>query len=106
VLGGEAAGELLGEVLDHVVAFGLAVHQDVEAGLLLEGDHLVDLRLDAPSYSAVLIRPVRWSAPAVHSSPVCGKDPMVVVGSRGRPRWARWAAARSAYGWARRASAS
>ncbi|GAA2957597.1 hypothetical protein GCM10020227_25890 [Streptomyces flavovirens] len=31
---------------------------------------------------------------------------MVVVGSGGRPRWARWAAVRSAYGWERRPSAS
>ena len=30
----------------------------------------------------------------------------MVVGSSGSPRWARWAAARSAYGWERRPSAS
>ncbi len=47
VPGGQVAGELFGEVLDHVVAFGLAVHQDVQSGLLLEGDDLADLGLDA-----------------------------------------------------------
>ncbi len=40
------AGELLAEVLDHVVALGLAVDEHVEADLLLEGDHLVDLAAD------------------------------------------------------------
>ncbi len=47
MLGGQVAGELLGEVLDHVVAFGLAVYQDVDAGLLLEGQDLPDLGPDA-----------------------------------------------------------
>ncbi|OCC07826.1 hypothetical protein A3Q37_06420 [Streptomyces sp. PTY087I2] len=47
MLGGEVAGELLGEVLHHVVAFGLTVHQDVDPGLLLEGEDLADLVLDA-----------------------------------------------------------
>ena len=41
---GEAV-ELLGEVLDHVVALGLAVHEDVEAELLLQLDDALDLGL-------------------------------------------------------------
>lgn len=43
----QIAGQLLGEVLHHVVAFGLAVHQDVDPGLLLEGQDVPDLVLDA-----------------------------------------------------------
>ncbi len=37
--------EVLGEVLHHVVALRLAVHDDVEADLLLEVDDALDLRL-------------------------------------------------------------
>ena len=40
VLGGHEAVEQLGEVLDHVVALGLAVHQYIQAEALLEGDAL------------------------------------------------------------------
>ncbi len=47
VPGGQVPRQPLGEVLDHVVALGLAVHQHVQAGLLLEGDDLPDLRPDA-----------------------------------------------------------
>ena len=43
VLGEHVAVHLLGEVLDHVVALGLAVHEHVEADLLLEPDHALDL---------------------------------------------------------------
>ncbi len=43
VLRGEEPVELFGEVLHHVVALGLAVHQDVEAELLLKCDDVGDL---------------------------------------------------------------
>ena len=48
------AGELLAEVLDHVVALGLAVDEHVEADLLLEGDHLVDLAADERAVGGVV----------------------------------------------------
>ena len=38
--GGQEAGQLLGEVLDHVVAFRLPVHQHIEAKAFLQGDHV------------------------------------------------------------------
>ncbi len=58
------------------------------------------------SYPAASIRPARRSARAARTSPVCGNEPMVVVGSRGSRSRSRWATARSGYGWGRRASAS
>ncbi|CAM5692958.1 hypothetical protein SMICM304S_03950 [Streptomyces microflavus] len=82
------------------------MHQDVDPGLLLEGEHLADLVLDALLVPGSWIRPALKSARAVRSSVVCGNEPIVVVGSSGRPRWARWATVRSAYGWERRPSAS
>ena len=39
------AVHLLGEVLHHVVALGLAVHEHVEADVLLQADHALDLAL-------------------------------------------------------------
>src|SRR6267143_1118906 len=46
VLGERESGELLAEILDHVVAFELPVHQHVEADLFLQRDRSLDLRLD------------------------------------------------------------
>ena len=43
MLGGHEAVEQLGEVLDHVVALGLAVNQDVQAEAFLKGDDAGDL---------------------------------------------------------------
>ena len=43
VLGGGESVEELGEVLDHVVALGLAVDQHIQADLLLEAHHPLDL---------------------------------------------------------------
>ena len=90
------AFEVLGEVLDHVVALGLAVHQHVEAELFLQLDDALDLVLHelartAPSVSS----PLSARARAVRISPVCGKEPMVVVGSGGRCRASVWAASRT-----------
>lgn len=67
MLRGEVAGELLGEVLDHVVAFGLAVYEDLRPGLLLEGDHLADLGPDA-----LLVR--RVADPAGPQIGPCGAE--------------------------------
>src|SRR5699024_11285442 len=36
--------EVLGEVLDHVIAFGFAVDDDIEPQVLLQLDHTIDLR--------------------------------------------------------------
>src|SRR5262249_8510719 len=44
-LGEDVALHLLGEVLDHVVALRLAVDEHVEADVLLEADHPLDLAL-------------------------------------------------------------
>jgi hypothetical protein len=38
--------ELLAEVLNHIVAFGFTVHEQVEANLLLEAYNHLDLLLD------------------------------------------------------------
>src|SRR6266446_9623249 len=46
MLGEGESGELLAEVLDHVVALELAVHEHVEPDLFLQLDRLGDLRLD------------------------------------------------------------
>src|SRR6266542_2763473 len=46
VLGERNTVELLAEILDHIVALELAVHQHVQADLFLERDGLGDLRLD------------------------------------------------------------
>ena len=86
VVGERVAVHLLAEVLDHVVALGLAVHQHVEADLLLQADHALDLR---PSSGRRGQRP-RRSRPsqarrAVRISAVCGNEPIVVVGKSGRP---------------------
>lgn len=43
MLGGREAVEVFGEVLDHVVAFGFTVDEDVETQLLLQADDPVDL---------------------------------------------------------------
>ena len=43
MLGRGEALEVLGEVLDHVVALGLAVHQYVESDLLLQRNDIGDL---------------------------------------------------------------
>jgi hypothetical protein len=43
VHGGGEPAELLAEVLHHVVALGLAVHQYVQAEALLQGDDMRDL---------------------------------------------------------------
>ena len=45
VLGGEESVQLLGEILHHVVAFRFAVHQHIEAEMLLQLDHIGDLSL-------------------------------------------------------------
>lgn len=45
VLGENESVELLAEVLDHVVALGLSVDEEVEVNLLLEADDLLDLGL-------------------------------------------------------------
>ncbi len=44
-VGGGEPGQPLGEVLHHVVALGLAVHQHVQAEVLLQPDDALDLRL-------------------------------------------------------------
>lgn len=46
ILGEDEAMEELTEVLNHVIAFGLTMHQEVEANLLLEADNSLDLLLD------------------------------------------------------------
>src|SRR5450759_4528837 len=43
VLGDGEAVQVLGKVLHHIVAFGLAVHEDVQADLLLQVDNTFDL---------------------------------------------------------------
>ena len=45
VVGGREAVEVLGEVLDHVIAFGFAVDDDIESQFLLQTDDSVDLVL-------------------------------------------------------------
>src|SRR5665811_375082 len=45
VLGDGEAVQVLGKVLHHIVAFGLAVHEDVQADLLLQVDNTFDLGL-------------------------------------------------------------
>ena len=46
VRGGDVALQLLAEVLNHVVAFRLAVNEHVQTGLLLETDGALDLLAD------------------------------------------------------------
>src|SRR5665811_595363 len=45
VLGDGEAVQMLGKILHHVVAFGLAVHDDIQADLLLQVDNVLDLGL-------------------------------------------------------------
>src|SRR6267378_731854 len=52
MLGEGESGELLAEVLDHVVALELAVHEHVEPDLFLQRDRFPDLRLD----EAIVVR--------------------------------------------------
>ncbi len=60
VLGEDVALHLLGEVLDHVVALGLAVDEHVEPDVLLEADHALDLaRASGARRSAWSISPSR-----------------------------------------------
>ena len=46
MLGEREAGELLSEILDHVVALEFAVHEHIETDLFLQCDGLPDLGLD------------------------------------------------------------
>ena len=73
VLGEDVALHLLGEVLDHVVALGLAVDEDVEADLLLEADHALDLGAHAALVLGLVDLALREaSARAWRISAVCG----------------------------------
>ena len=49
----------------------------------------------ASLYSASERVPSRWSARALRISVVCGKEPIVVIGSVGRPSSSRWTLLRS-----------
>ena len=53
MVGGGVPVEVLGEVLHHVVALGLAVHQHVQADLFLQRDDPVDL---GPHDGLVVVR--------------------------------------------------
>jgi len=46
ILGEDETVELLSEVLNHVIAFGLSVYKEVQTNLLLEADDSFDLFLD------------------------------------------------------------
>lgn len=105
VLGEDEALKLLSEVLHHVVAFGLTVHEQVEADALLEADNALNLFLDE---LVVLLRCdlllVELSASSTNFLGLLedtyhqqvkifsiliiltGKEPMVVVGNLGRLR--------------------
>ena len=83
--------QLLAEVLDHVVALRLAVHEHVEPEVLLVGDDLGDRALQ----EALVVRPACARA---RISGVCGNEPIVVVGSSGSGTRSRCASRRSAYG--------
>ena len=77
MLGEREPAQPLAEVLDHVLALGLAVHEHVEADVLLVGDHLGDRALqEALVASSGCVRAARISG-------VCGNEPIVVVGSSG-----------------------
>ena len=93
VLGEREPAQPLAEVLDHVVALGLAVHEHVEADVLLVGDHLGDRALQE---ALVVGRGLR--ARAARISGVCGNEPIVVVGSSGSASRARWASRRTSNG--------
>lgn len=106
MLGGEVAGELLGEVLHHVVAFGFAVHQDIDAGLLLEGEDVADLAVDALLISGGVDAPcaqigtggAQFARLRERSDGRGGQQWQFEVGALG--------GCRSSYGWERRPSAS
>src|SRR5665648_308345 len=91
VLGDREAVQQLGEVLHHVVALGLPVHQHVEAQSLLQGDRRGDRPAGATGLRRSAVRARRISG-------VCGKDPMVVVVNGGSGSASAWAARRRAYG--------
>ena len=74
------------------------MHEHVEADLLLEADHALDLAVHQVRYFASSISPLRSRMRAWRISAVCGKEPIVVVGKSGSPsRWC-WASRRSANG--------
>ena len=101
------AFQLLAEVLDHVGPLELAVHQHVQPDLFLKADGPLDF-LFAERFVAFepTTRPSSNAARALRTSPVCGKEPMVVVGNSGRERRRRWASRRSASGLRRRSMSS
>ena len=81
---GEAV-QLLAEVLHHVVALVLAVHQHVEPELLLQADDVAGAVLDEALVLALSISPASNARRAERTSVVCGKEPIVVVGKSGKP---------------------
>lgn len=87
--------EVLREVLDHVVALGLAVHQHVRP---IRSCSSTTRRISAfisSTYCSSVSSPLPCAARALRISGVCGNEPIVVVGSGGRFRRAAWAILRS-----------
>ena len=84
VLGEGEALELLAEILDHVVALELAVHQHVEADLLLDADGILGLLLEERLVGGSLELALAVRGARLRTSAVCGNEPMVVVGNGGR----------------------
>ena len=72
----------------------LPVDEHVQLQLVLEPDDVGDLGPHALGVAGLVQLP-RRRAPALRTSPVWGNEPMVVVGSGGRPSRARWAFSRT-----------
>ena len=75
---------MLAEVLDHIVPLVLAMHDDVKPDLLLQRDALGNLALVESDVLFLRNLALFELRPFFFTSAVCGKDPIVVVGNKGR----------------------
>ena len=85
----DRSGKLLSEVFRHVGTFEFPVYEHIDADFLLQPDARFDLLLDEAGIARFVPFALAPFLLASRTSAVCGKLPIVVVGSSGSPHRSR-----------------